>query len=296
VALLPIGGFSAWVAEMPPAPDVSVVLVAYESRAYLGACLDALPRAFADRSYEVILVDNDSTDGGVEHARACCPEARVIRMGYNAGFARACNLGTGAAEGRFLLFLNPDTMPEPGSLARLADVLVRDPSIAIAGPRLVNPDLSDQGTARAFPTPAAALFGRRSRLRRLWPTNPWSRRYMLEDRSRPEAPGVDTAFDVDWLSGACIMVRRDIIEKFGSFDAHFFMYWEDADLCRRVKGAGGRVVCEPSARVIHDEGAQRGHTARQVVHFHRSAYRYYAKHELCRHPSPAGRGLRPPST
>jgi GT2 family glycosyltransferase len=281
---LDVDAFATYVAELPPAPDVSVVIVTYDSRAYIGACLDALPRAFVDRSYEVILVDNESTDDGVEHARAHCPDLRVIRTGYNAGFARACNLGAVAADGRYVLFLNPDTVPEPGSLARLADVLAGDPSIAIAGPRLLNPDLSDQRTARAFPTPAVALFGRRSALTRVWPSNPWSRRYLLEGPSvSGGADGAGTAFDVDWLSGACMMVRRDVIDRVGPFDPRFFMYWEDADLCRRVKGSGGRVICDPSARVVHDEGAQRERNTRQVVDFHRSAYRYFAKHELRRH-------------
>ena len=171
--------------------------------------------------------------------------------------------------------LNPDTVADPGSLERLVDLLDADETVGIAAPQLLNLDRSDQGTARAFPTPAAALLGRRSPLTRLWPNNRWSRRYLVGRQQSDRE-----AFPVDWVSGACLMMRHDLARRTNGFDESFFMYWEDADWCRRIKDRGYQVVCEPRAKVVHDEGAQRRPYPRQVWVFHESAYRYYAKHHL----------------
>ena len=132
----------------------------------------------------------------------------------------------------------------------------------------------DQGTARSFPTAAASIFGRRSFLTRLFPNNRWSRRY-LSGREHP-----DTApFEVDWVSGAAMMVRRDAIDRVGELDEKFFMHWEDADWCHRMKDAGYGVFCVPASRIVHHEGgSRRGWPPRQLRAFHEGAFRYYAKH------------------
>lgn len=254
--------------------DISVVTVTYECRQLLGEMLASLPDAAGDRSYEVIVVDNASTDGVVGMLRKEWPEVRVVEMGSNAGFARANNRGLALARGRHLMLLNPDTRAQPGSLATLATFLEATPDAAIAAPMLVYPNLTDQGTARSFPTAAAAIFGRRSLLTRLWPSNRWSRRYLM-GRSR----GGADPFQVDWVSGAAMLVRREAIDRVGGLDEGFFMHWEDADWCHRMKDAGGAVYCVPSARIVHHEGgSRRGWPPAQLRAFHRGAYRYYAKH------------------
>jgi len=254
-------------------PEVSVAIVTYNARRVLGDCLDSLPAALSRHSYEVIVADNGSVDGTTGAVRAAAPAVRLIELGANRGFSYANNKAIHAARGRYVLLLNPDTVAGPGSIDDLVAFADADPAIGVVAPRLLNADATDQGTARAFPTPAAALFGRHSLLTRLFPNNRWSRRYLVGRQHTGDAP-----FEIDWVSGACMLVSRRAIDAAGSLDEGFFMYWEDADWCRRIKRSGYRVFCVPSARVVHLDGS-RGHLpAYQVWAFHSSAYRYYSKH------------------
>jgi GT2 family glycosyltransferase len=254
-------------------PTVSIVIVTYNSSRVVGSCLDALPEALARHGYEVIVVDNASRDPTREVLLH--KPVRLIGSDRNVGFAAASNRGMAVATGRHILLLNPDTWPMPGSLDALVDVLDGDHSVGVVAPRLLNPDGADQQTARRFPTPAAAVLGRRSQLAKWLPNNRWTAAYLMLSKSNATQP-----YPIDWVSGACLMTRREILDTVGSLDERFFMYWEDADWCRRIKQAGRSVVCVPTAHVIHDEGAQRRVSAAQVWHFHRSAYSYYARHDL----------------
>lgn len=254
--------------------DVSVLLVSYNSRHTLTPCLASLADAFGGRTWEAILADNGSRDGSAEYVRTAFPSVRVIETGGNLGFARGNERALAEARGRHVLLLNCDTVAEPGSLGRLSEFLDAHPDAGVAAPLLLNPDLTDQGTARSFPTPAAAVFGRRSPLTRAFPNNRWSRRYLSGRDRAGEEP-----FEVDWVSGACLMVPRTVIGRAGFLDTGFFMHWEDADWCRRIKAAGHTVHCVPRARVVHHEGSsRRGWPAAQVWAFHEGAFRYYAKH------------------
>ena len=253
---------------------MSIVTVTFECRELIRRCLQAIPAAAAGRSYEVIIADNASTDGVVALLREEQPLVRLVEMGSNTGFARANNRAIAASRGRFILLLNPDTTPSPGSVDRLAAFLEQTPAAGVVAPQLLNSDLTDQGTARSFPTAAAAIFGRRSLLSKLFPHNRWSRRYLAGRWVAGSEP-----FEVDWVSGAALMVRRDVIARVGGLDEGFFMHWEDADWCHRIKDAGYKVYCLPAAQIVHAEGgSRRGWPPRQLWAFHRGAYRYYAKH------------------
>ena len=255
--------------------DLSILIVSYNTRALLDACLKEL-QATVQTKYEVVVVDNASRDGSVEMLRTHWPRVGVLEMGANLGFARAVNRALSAASGEYLLLLNPDTSVLPGALDQLVSFLAEHPEAGVAAPQLLNRDFTDQGTARAFPTPWASIFGRKSLLTKLAPNNPWSRRYLVGQRINQSAP-----FVVDWVSGACLMIRRDVLEKVGPLDERFFMYWEDADWCRRIGNAGYAVYCVPGAKVVHYEGqSSHGRPARLVWTFHRSVYTYYTKHHL----------------
>lgn len=276
------------------AVDISVITVAYECRELIGPMLGSLERAARSKTFEVIVVDNASSDGVVAMLRSEWPSAAVIEMGENAGFAKANNRGIAAARGRYLMLLNPDTVAHEGALESLASFLDSEPRAAVAAPRLLYPDLRDQGTARSFPTAAAALFGRRSFLTKVFPRNRWSRRYLVGRERSDVAP-----FEVDWVSGAAMMVRREAIDRVGGLDEKFFMHWEDADWCHRMKDAGFGVFCVPASRIVHHEGgSRRGWPPRQLRAFHAGAYRYYAKHHApqwwnpLRYIAGAGLGLR----
>src|SRR5437868_2820665 len=226
------------------APDVSIVTVTYNCRAFMARYLAAIPAAIGQRIYEVIVADNAPTDGVVEMLRSEHPGVRIVEMGSNTGFARANNRAIASARGRFILLLNPDTRPSATSIDELATFLERTPGAGVAAPRLLNEDLTDQGTARSFPTAAAAIFGRRSMLSKLYPGNKWSRQYLAGRSNDGQEP-----FAVDWVSGAALMVRREVIERVGGLDEGFFMHWEDADWCRRMKDAGYGIYCVPAAKI-----------------------------------------------
>jgi len=259
---------------MDPVVDVSIVIVTYECRELVRACLRAIRPAVGDLTHEIIVADNASTDGVVTMLRAEWPTVSIIEMGSNTGFARANNRAIASSQGRWILLLNPDTEAAPGSIAEMAHFMGSRRDVGVVAPQLLNTDLTDQGTARSFPTAAAAFFGRRSLMTRLFPKNRISRRYM----SGREVGGLDP-FEVDWVSGAALMVDRDVISRVGGLDEGFFMHWEDADWCYRVKAAGLKVFCVPAARIIHHEGgSRRGWPPRQIWAFHHGAFRFYSKH------------------
>jgi len=255
--------------------DLSAVVINYKSRDALAECLDALTadaRA-AGLQLETVVIDNDSRDGTDEMLRARHPQARFVGNSENVGYARAVNQGIAATSAPFVLVLNPDCVPHAGALAALRDHLLAHPKVAVAGPRLLNTDGSLEYSARSFPTPFTFLFNRYSLLTRLWPSNPWSRRYLMSDWDHASERAVD------WLSGACLLVRRAAIAEVGGMDEKFFMFNEDVDWCRRFRDAGWSNVYLPAATVTHQVGASRKKVAPRVIWArHLGMIRYYRKH------------------
>ena len=252
--------------------DLAVVIVSYQCRDLVVACVERLASIGADCRVEVVVVDNGSTDGTAAALEGRC---RVIPLGYNSGFSTANNVGFAATDSRHVLVLNPDTLVDRGALDALVAFLDSHPNAGVVAPDLVNPDGSDQRTARAFPSPTVALFGRRSPLSRWFPNNRFSKRYLVVPGRRCDQP-----FRADWVSGAAMALRRAAIDASGGFDEDFFMFWEDADWCRRLGKVGYEVWCEPAARVVHDEGGTRakGFSARLNRSFHTFAYPYWRNH------------------
>jgi len=263
--------------DLGGAPRVSIIIVNWRARDVLLDCLAALlpPGTPADQR-QVLVIDNASGDGSVETVARRYPAVRQIRNPDNRGFARAVNQGLALAAAPFALVLNPDVVIRPAAIAALLEFMEREPGVAAAGPCLRNPDGSLQGSARRRPSVWTGLFGRSACLTRWFPGNPVSRRELMAIDERVVQPR-----DVDWLSGACLMVRRRAWEQVGPMDERFFLFWEDADWCLRFRNAGWRVVYVPAASAIHRVGvscAQR--RLASTVDFHRSAYRLYRKHYL----------------
>jgi N-acetylglucosaminyl-diphospho-decaprenol L-rhamnosyltransferase len=256
---------------------LSIVIISYNARRYLRACLRSVFAVSYPWDTEVIVVDNASHDGSVALVREEFPRARLIDAGSNTGFSHANNLGFAAAKGEYLLMLNSDTELTGNALEQLVGFLRIHEDVGVVSPRLVYPDLTDQGVARRFPTPINALFGRRSLLTRMFPNNRYARQYLLSRQHRGDIP-----FEADWVSGACLMFRRGLLERLGGLDERFWMYWEDADFCYRAKQQAWRVFYVPAAVVIHHEGKSSGgrRDGRLIIEFNRSAYRYYRKHCL----------------
>ena len=248
----------------------------WNAGATLRACLTALSASEGGEPSQVILVDNASTDGSLAGLTSAYPVLEVIQNAKNVGFARAVNQGLRVVRGQFALLLNPDVILLPSAVPRLTQFMTTHLEVGIAGPRLLDPDGTVQGSARRDPSAWTALFGRSAPLTRLFPNNPVSRR---------ELPTLSVAGDapvpVDWMSGACLLVRRTAWEQVGLLDERFFLFWEDADWCLRFRRAGWGVYYLPTASGTHFVGISRaGRRLGSVLDFHVSAYRYYRKHRV----------------
>jgi GT2 family glycosyltransferase len=257
---------------------VSIVVVNFNARAHLERCLASI--ADAAPGCPVVVVDNASSDGSAIAAAAA--GVRWIRNDQNLGFARAMNQGVAATEGEAALLLNPDCRVQEGAIERLFVELERHPECAIAAPRILDEDGGVQGSVRGDPDLLTGLFGRRSLLRRLFPGSAIARRNVTVQTGRASGPpaGDDEAGGAaDWVSGACMLVRRAAFDAVGGFDERYFLYWEDADLCRRLRDAGHTIRYVPEARVEHAVG-QSSRTAGQLAirAFHESALIYYTTH------------------
>jgi GT2 family glycosyltransferase len=253
----------------------SIVIVNWNAGAALHDCLAAVFASDGVDRDQVIVVDNASTDGSQYGLTATYPTLEVIQNSRNVGFARAVNQGLLAARGEFAVLLNPDVILEPYALFRLIEFMTEHPEAGVAGPRLLDRDGAIQGSARRDPSPWTALFGRSAPLTRLFPNNPVSQREIPALSVEDGGP-----IQVDWISGACLVARRAAWEEVGLLDERFFLFWEDADWCRRFRQAGWRVYYVPSASGVHLVGVSRARRPLGSIRdFHVSAYRYYRKHQ-----------------
>ncbi len=253
-------------AAEPASPSIAAVLVTYESAADLPSCLESLAKAAPPSGVEVVVVDNASRDDSAEVARAL--GVKVIENPTNQGYARAVNAGVAATAGQWLLVLNPDTRLAPESLSRLLATAQTDPRIGCLGPDLHNPDGTEYPTGRRFPSLVVGAL--HALLGPVWPGNPATRRYHMAEADR------SVPLRVDWVSGSCMLLRRDAFEAVDGFDGGYFMYFEDMDLCLRLARAGWRVVFDPGAEVVHVGGnSTRKAPYRKVINHHRSTLRFY---------------------
>jgi hypothetical protein len=244
----------------------------------LQGCLSSLAGAeWNGYSHQIVYVDNASSDGSVDMVRSDFPQVTVIVNRHNAGFCAACNQGVASVDSRYVYLLNIDTVLFPDSLRLLAEFLDQTPGAAAAGNRLLNPDLTDQWSARRFPTWINALFGRRTALARLFPGSFVLRDYLYKDDFKKGRP-----FVVDWVPGSCTLVRREVYLKSGGLpeDMH---YWSDAVFCDRIAKLGWSIFIIPQARLVHYEGQGTGHKTGPVrrwliTDFHRGAYQFYCEH------------------
>jgi N-acetylglucosaminyl-diphospho-decaprenol L-rhamnosyltransferase len=219
---------------------IDVVVVSYNSRAHLRHCVEPLAGILDIR---VIVADNASPDGSLD-AIADLP-VTVLPLERNGGFSYGCNHGWRASDAPYVLFLNPDAQMDADSVAALAAVLDADPRVAMVGPRILGAAGDLLLTRRRFPRPATT-FARALFVNRLLPR---TSELIPDDDGLYDRPG-----RCDWISGACMLVRRSVLERLGGFDEGFFLYCEDKDLAKRIHDAGHEVAYEPSALCIHEEG------------------------------------------
>lgn len=226
---------------------LSVLVVTYNSARLVDPLLSALARELAPLNAEVVLVDNASHDGTVDAVRRRHPWVRLVQSEHNLGFAAGNNLAARHARGRMLLMLNPDALPEPGAIASGLQAMEEHPEVGLAGGRLLDEHGATQPSARMFPgllQEFIVLSGLAARF-------PRSRLFGAFDRTWAD-PG--QAATVDWVPGAFAFMPRDLFESLGGFDERFFLYYEEVDLCRRIRERGLQVRYWPELRVHHIGG------------------------------------------
>jgi len=239
---------------------VSIIVVSFNAHADLARCLESLHAAPPAASHEIIVVDNASTDGSVDVVRRW-PDVRLVALTMNAGFAHANNVGLAMARGTDVLLLNSDTIVPSGAIDRLLAELDRHPDVAVVGPRLVD------GNGRA-----ELSFGRM-----IGPFNEARQKRLARSgavdlmTSRRRYP--------DWVSGACLLVRRADAEAVGGLDERFFMYTEDVDFCAAIRARGRRILFTPDVEIVHLRGrSAAGAPAATIAAYRRSRIAFYEKH------------------
>lgn len=245
--------------------DVSVVVVSYNTCDLLSSCLASVP---ASERIELIVVDNDSSDGSRAMVRAQYPRARLIENQTNVGFVVAANQGIQASRGRYVLLLNSDAVLIGDALATMLEFADMSPRAAIVGARIENPDGTFQASHARFPTLSVELLiltglGR-------WIYGPWYPSHGPDDFRAPAA--------VDYVCGACLLARRAAIDEVGLLDQSYFMYSEEVDWCYEMKRAGWQVWYQPHAAVSHQAAGSSSSDAEREALLYRGRVRFFRKH------------------
>jgi GT2 family glycosyltransferase len=264
-------------------PDITILIVNRNSAPYLTPCIESILADTKKISAELILVDGSSTDQSIEVTRKLWPEAKVISVPETLGYVRGNNVGLKQAKGRYTMYLNSDTVIFPGTFQKLIDFMDQNPQAGAVSGTILNPDGSDQGVIRRFPSVMNGLFGRRSVLSRIFPNNRWYKQYMQGRRQDSLEP-----FETEMLSACSMVVRTQLTRDIGGMDERFRFYWVDGELCCRLARKGNKVYCVPTARVMHYEG-KGGSTATfskrlaMNIAFNEGAYLAYVEyHQLAR--------------
>ncbi len=220
----------------------------------------------------IIVVDNHSDDEP-ERIKNAFPNIELILNQENLGFSRAVNQSIHISHAPFVVILNPDTVILDSFFCDAIAFLKENSNVGILGPRIYDKDGTIQGSARKFPTPLTSLFGRKSPLTKIFPNNPISKKEFLCFKCNGKP------IEVDWVSGACMAVNRKAIEEVGGFDERFFLYWEDTDLCKRIKDKGWKIIYNPSSNINHYVGFSSSQKPIfSTFHFHKSCYHLFKKH------------------
>ncbi len=228
---------------------VSIIIVTFNSSKYIRACIDSIYEKTSDCDYEIIVVDNNSSDDTVDILYHEYKKVRLIRNTHNTGFAKANNKGIRRAKGDYIMLLNPDTVLKNNAITLLRDFLDSRPDAGCVGSKLTYFDGKHQLSCRKFPNFYNVFFGRKSVLRFAFPNNPISKQYMQEHL---DYSAVQT---VDWVMGAAMMIKKEVLDHVGLFDEDFFLFVEDTDLCYRFMQNEYKVYYYPEAQISHFHGA-----------------------------------------
>lgn len=250
-------------------PLWATVVVNYNAGPLIVECVRSLLEDRSAGPGEIVVVDNNSTDGSPDllEREVAGTGVTVIRTGVNLGYAKAANRGIAATSADVIAVLNPDATVHPGTAAAMLARFDRDDRLGAVGPLVEDPDGTVYPSARALPSTFDAVG--HGLLLLFWPTNPFTRRY------RQLGADPSSCREVDWVSGAAIWLRRQALDEIGGWDERYFMYVEDVDLCWQLRQAGWRIAYEPSGRVVHLRAASTSRVPyRMIAEHHRSLWKF----------------------
>lgn len=240
--------------------DVSIVIVNWNTSELLFQCLDSIRNAISKYAIQVIVVDNGSVDDSITMVRKYFPEVTLIENDCNMGFAQANNQGLAMGDGRYFMLLNSDTIVLPGSIQKLVETADNHPDLGVVGPQLLNMDGSIQKSWGSFPNLFSELIGKSIRIRRAVATVPH-------------------AYEVDWVLGACMLVRSKTVIDVGQLDSDFFFYSEEIDWCFRIKKQGWKIWYITGFPIYHlGGGSTESGSLTQLVRLYRGKLIYFQKH------------------
>ena len=246
--------------------DVSIIIVSWNTKEFLLSCIKLALEKERRIFREVLVVDNGSRDGSASEVKRVFPSIHLIENEKNLGFAKAVNQGLQKASGKYILLLNPDTQVKKGAIERLVSFMETHPRVGISGPQLLNSDGSKQNSIANFPSLATELLNK-SLLRWLFP-----KKFPGKERDYSEP------IEVDSVIGACMMVRRDVINQVGLLDEEYFLFLEETDWCYRIKKAGWKIYYVPQAEVYHFQGkSAEAEKKKAKIEYYRSRYHFFKK-------------------
>ncbi len=244
--------------------DLSIIIVSWNTVDLLRDCLSGIPAAGGHLACQIIVIDNASTDGSPQMVAERFPDVTLILNTENVGFSRANNQGIALAQGRHVVLLNSDTILPPASLKNLVRFMDDQSDVGACSPRL----LTKEGVPQAYAfgdDPSLGYLLRRGMTR------------LLRNRSVHDW-GVDCTVDMDWVSGACLLLRGEALAQVGGLDEQIFMYFEDADLCRRIRQAGWRICYVPEIQITHLGGQSLMQNPKAPAAYQQSLRYYFAKY------------------
>ena len=252
--------------------DLSIIIVNYNVKHHLRECLQSIYRSTKRASFEITVVDNNSTDGSVDMVKSEFPEVKLIENCQNFGFAKANNQALKENKGRYVLLLNPDTVVLPNALDRMVEFMDENPRTGALGCKLLYPDGSLQPSCRSFPTLITAFF-ENTGLEKLFLRN------RIMGRHRIGHWDYNDIREVDQPMGSALMVRREAITQVGLMDEQFHMYYEDVDWCFRIKKRGWKIYFIPLAQIIHYGGQSAWpNMPKMKIQRYKSRHKFFRKH------------------
>ena len=252
--------------------DLSIIIVNWNTKDLLSQCIESIKNHTERTSYEIIVVDNFSSDGSPEKVEKDFPDVFLIKNRKNRGFGRANNQGLAKAQGKYILFLNSDVLVKENCLDEMSRFMERSPRVGASSCKLTFPDGTLQHSCRKFPS-FKTFFLMLLGVRYFFPNMKIFRDYLMLDWDHSDIR------EVDQIMGSFMFIRRDVLNQIGSFDERYWMYFEEVDLCLRMKKAGWKIVHYPYVSAVHflSKSSEQWGEAKRITEFQNSMLKYFRK-------------------